>query len=495
MHTSLRRRHLVRSAGVPLAVAVALTALLAAGCSVTPERDVLARVGDQVITTEEFRATAKDMASQFPFPPDSAKKVLLGEMVKRQLLIAEGIRLGYAKDTSNAAAERKAEEVRITRALFERMVPRDVGVSEAEVVEMHRWRGRQAHMFLLFAPSRAIADAAMAGLKAHRTFAEVSERYGAKGVVPPGGDLGWVAAGQLVDPLDGVSRTAPIGVPQGPLAAPATGWFIALVTERREQPVGALDSDRSLLSDMLRQRKQRAGAMAAFTQLRDQYQVRTEPRGAQVLYAILTSPGGHPGDIAPEEPLASYDGGPGFRGVYRVSDVLRDLADPQAAAPQTSSTEALENWLEGQIVQHVAILEAQRRHLGDEPALARARRLEREDDILQRVYMETIAKDVSVTEDEVRAFASVALAQAGATGMSAATPEDFAKLPEPLQQNLRQAAMSRKREERLRVVTDELAGRTRPFEVHADRLAGIAWPAPAFPGAPGMTAMPQGHPR
>jgi hypothetical protein len=501
MHDRTRSRRIARIAGAPLAASLALAALLACGCSVTPERDVLARVGDQVITAEEFRATAKDMSSQFPFPPDSAKRVLLGEMVKRQLLIAEGRRLGYTSTTGDSSGgndARRAEEARITRALLERMVPRDVPVSEGEIAEMHRWRSHQAHLFLIYTPSRAAAEAAMAGLKARRPFAEMAGRFGAPGVVPPGGDLGWVVAGQLVDPLDGVARTAALGVPQGPLAAPTMGWFVALVSERREQPAGTLESERPMLTDMLRQRKQRTAAMAAFNALRDQYQVRTEPRGAQVLHALLTTPGGRPAGIAMEEPLATYDGGPGRQGAYRVADVLRDLADPQTAPPQPSSTEALEKWLEAQMVQRVALIEAGRRHLAEEPDLRRARRLEDEDRILQRVYVETIAQTVSVTDDEVRAFAAGALAGAGATTMSAATPEDFAKLPEPLRQNLKQAALGRKREERLRVVTDAFAAKTRPFAVYDDRLAGIAWPAPSFTGMPGMgggSALPQGHPR
>ncbi len=314
-------------------------------------------------------------------------------------------------------------------------------------------------------------------------------------MLPPGGDVGWVTAGQLVDPLDALAREAPIGVPQGPLAAPTDGWFLLLVTERKTVPTGKLEDEKPYLTEMLRQRKQRTIVMKAFQQLREQYKIQVEPRGAQALFQIGNAPTAEPPQLDEHEVIATYDGGPAAKGVYTLGDAMHDLADPRRERPPFQSTAALQAWLEGQVIQRVGVIEARRRRLDQDPDLVRRMRGRMENEVVQRVYEERVAKGIDVSDAEVLAHYATRAAMSAPPGPGAAAPAppDFAKLPAPLQQNLRMEALASKRELRLRAVAAEIQRTLKRFEVHPERLQRLDWPQPAAP--PGMPGgMPAGHP-
>ena len=63
------------------ALLAALLALVLSGCGADPSR-VLARVGDRTITVDDFVEVARDKQDQYAEPPDSAKALLLGDLVQ-----------------------------------------------------------------------------------------------------------------------------------------------------------------------------------------------------------------------------------------------------------------------------------------------------------------------------------------------------------------------------------------------------------------------------
>src|SRR5690349_3491137 len=85
-------------------VAVVVFALLA-GCA--DRGNVLARVGQQTITVEDFNDAAGPVAAQMPGPPDSAKRMLLDDLVRRALLIEEARRRHLIPDSTLASDRQK----------------------------------------------------------------------------------------------------------------------------------------------------------------------------------------------------------------------------------------------------------------------------------------------------------------------------------------------------------------------------------------------------
>jgi hypothetical protein len=108
----------------PLAAVGLLSALLAlAGCASDPSR-VLARVGNRTLTVDDFVDAAQDHESHYPGPPDTAKAMVLDDMVRATLVLVDAERLGLTKEPSVEAARQKIESEETQQALYRRSCPR-----------------------------------------------------------------------------------------------------------------------------------------------------------------------------------------------------------------------------------------------------------------------------------------------------------------------------------------------------------------------------------
>jgi parvulin-like peptidyl-prolyl isomerase len=387
--------------------AVLLAASLAvSGCS--SDRDVLARVGGTVITVPDFDDIAVGSAARYAGPPDSAKAQLLDDLITRALLIEEAKRRGLAADSGALRMRRAIEDRLIVESLLQRLAPTDVGVSEAEVREFHAWRAIEGHLYIVFTPTLELAEAARLELARGAAFREVADRYNIRGFVPEGGDLGWIVPGSIVPPLDDVVRDAPLGEVQGPLRAPGEGWFVAVASERRPRDQGGYEEQRSVLSEMVRQRKQRAMRQQALESLRDAYGVRLERGGAQAMYirAAMGLGGRTPPPLSDADKarvLARYDDASGSEQTYTMGDAHLDLMDAEIERPSFTMVTILQQWIETQVLRRIAKIEARRRHLQDEPSIARRVRERFHSQLVDELYAQEILGTVQVSPEDVRA--------------------------------------------------------------------------------------------
>jgi peptidyl-prolyl cis-trans isomerase C len=376
-----------------------------AGWSSNPQ--VLARVGPGAITVEDFLEAARGNPNVYNGPEDSAKRLLLEDLVRRRLLVQLAEQQGFARDS---AARSVIEGQVLVSALTQRLAPRPIPVSEAEIRRFYEWRSTEAHLRVIYTVSRERVDAARREIDRGGDFAEVADRFNLAGLVPPGGDLGFVTAGSLVSPLDEAVREAPVGRVQGPLPAPDEGWFLIEVIARRPRAQEPFEQMRPLLAQMLAQRKQRAVTLRASQELREQYHVSVEPSGAQVLFAHYNVPHGA-GEPPPPQPsaeqrqqvLARYDDGGGRRGVYTLGDALDDLAAGAGDRPNPSLLPSFTQWILGRVMNRVVVVEARRRRLQDEPEIARSIQARFDDKLLDAIYELEVVNKAQATEQDVAA--------------------------------------------------------------------------------------------
>jgi hypothetical protein len=85
-------------------------------------------------------------------------------------------------------------------------------------------------------------------------------------------------------------------------------------------------------------------------------------------------------------PLATYRGG-----VYTLQDALLDLQRADAQRPPFQLLPAIEIWIEAQVMTRVAVLEARKRHLDEEPEVAASLKAQREQMLLDGVYQAAVA--------------------------------------------------------------------------------------------------------
>src|SRR5262245_26096645 len=200
------RLRMPSAASALLSAGLALTLV---GCGADSTR-VLARVGNRTITVDDFVDVARDKEGQYPGPPDSAKAMLLGDLVQGALVLYDAQRIGLYGQPAIERARAPIENEEARLALNRRLVPTDVPVSEAEIEQLYAWRGNAVHVRMIVCPSRGAAHVAAAELARGARFAEVADRFGGPSGSPPGGDLGYLLAGSLVPPLDRYLREAPL---------------------------------------------------------------------------------------------------------------------------------------------------------------------------------------------------------------------------------------------------------------------------------------------
>lgn len=392
-----------RTAGVLAALALILAT---DGCA--KHDAVLARVGSRVITREDFDAAAISNAAQYADVPERAKQRLLDDMIKRELLLVVADRRGLSTNTLTGNYRRNIEEQVLAGALMTQVAPRSVPVNEAEIEEFYDWSQISAHLQVMYSPDRALIDAAMSKLRAGESFATVADQVNPAGLLPPGGDLGNVTVGTMVDPLDDFARTAPVGQLIGPVSGAGEGWFIARVLTRRRVPAPAsLDIMRGQLVNAIRQRKLRLIAARAYLSLRDQYQIAITPDGPQALFSylnasLMTPNGGAPQPAKVGAVLARYLDAGGRPLTYTLGDAIADMRRTDRERPDASGTPALRLWIGQQVVQRVVLLEAKRRGLDQDPLVAKRINASVENGLLETVYGDEVAAAVTVTPDDVK---------------------------------------------------------------------------------------------
>jgi hypothetical protein len=369
---------------------------------------VLARVGSRTLTADEFIEVARGNESQYPGPPDSAKALLLGDMVRRALVLNDAERLGMYREPAVAAAREQFEREEIQQALYRQLVPAEPPVSRGEIERLYAWRDSSAHVQAVLCATRGAADAAAAEIARGARFEEIADRYGSSGALPPGGDLGYLTPGSLVPALDRHLREAPPGSVIGPVESPGEGWFILRILARRKRDQRPLEFQQLILRDMLRQRKVAASRVRARQSLRDAYDLRLEPGGSQAAFAYFNRGMGDPGyNLAAPTPaesaivLARYQGG-GAAGVYTFGDAMVDLTDYSRERPNPSMLPSLERWIESQAIRRLTLIEARRRRLHEEPeVIARvARRVDNQ--VLDSYYDVEIAHGGEATLEDMR---------------------------------------------------------------------------------------------
>lgn len=373
----------------------ALAALALAGCG-DPLSQPVARVGDRIVTVDDFSRIARGNEQQYAGGAAAAKDSLLRDLMIREAMLIAAHDAGYDRHPDAVRFRASVEQEAMQRALRDMLAPADVGVSEAELREMHRWRGQKARVQVVYTLDEATVRSAAADLAAGAPFDQVADRYNFPGMVGPGGEVGWATPGQLMQPLDDALRMQPVGAIGGPFRT-SQGWFLLRVLEREEQEQAPFELQRASLEQLVRQRKQREVFTRGVDGIKREYEMKPVFAATQRVYQILRD-GMLPGDGAANEALVVWRGGQ-----YTVDDLMRDLNDPSTDKPPASMMPAIEVWLELRAMTRLFSIEARRRHLHESARVRREVDDQFENYLTQSLYADITGAAGAATEADVRA--------------------------------------------------------------------------------------------
>jgi peptidyl-prolyl cis-trans isomerase C len=386
---------------------LALAAALA-GCS--PGGTELARVGGSVITRDDFEAAARTNGRIYLALGDSARSVLLDDLVKRLLLVEAAKRQGLYRDSLFLEYAKNIREQVLRGALVKELAG-DVQVSVGEARAFYDRQGIEGRCRVVFVPTRELAEAAKRELDRGTDFATVADHFNSGGQLPPGGDVGWVKGGSLVRSLDEALVSGPVGKVVGPVEQPTVGWFLMKVEGRRQAKQEPFESMREQITSALTQRKRTAALQKRAAWMLQSEQVTLTPGATQMLSSRLREAGDQMRSdptvrrprivlTGPEQAfvLARWQ-----RGTLTLGEAAAAI-DHGADPPNAMMLPMVEHWIQDQVLQRILIQEAETRRLADEPANARTIRERENQYLLESFYTKEVSEQVTVSDQELRSL-------------------------------------------------------------------------------------------
>lgn len=457
-----------RCGAIALAVLAAATL---ASCG-TQDRPV-ASVAGRVVTVADFEDAARNQPYLGLDPSPEAKRNLLGQMVDRELLVAEAERLGYAKGPELEGVRRQAREEILPEMLYRRVVSDRVAVSEAEIKALWDAQDEELRLRQIFSFDERGMRSALARLAAGQPFAEVAQIVTRGRTGPPDGDLGYLTPAELPQEVERAVRDLKPGHWTGPIRT-LGGYCLIQLEDRRARRRDDYQAVRAQIETQLRQRKERALVMAymngvrasydlklaegGFTRLAEKWQNRTTEQllaGGHDLAALgLTAE-----DLA--APLATYRGG-----AYTVRDFFTDLTQRSSLdrPPMLDDTQ-LRLFVQDRAGFALLMREAQARGLDRDAETQRRLRDREKSYLVSRLYEEVIVTGARLTpaeRDSLRARkGNVPPAPEAQDGLAVQEAQLFAQK----RQLALQALLARLRQ-------------AHPPQVNEKALGDIPWPVP-----------------
>ncbi len=329
-----------------------------------------------------------------------AVREFLGKTIERRLLIQEARRIGLDGDAAIRQAVKELVTQKGREQLYKEEITRSQEVPDAAVQEAYDKMAQRYRLRHILTYAREDAEKAAARVRAGEAFGEVAARVSVSGTAGKGGDLGFVAWGQLDPRLEAEVEAMQTGEIRGPIETDQ-GWNVLLLEqklswkERHELP-----KMRSRIKMTLSQRAMSRRSFAYFDELRTRWKVQVFDEALTEKNLLDSEKGGPDAGEAKQITVATA----GDRTVTLADLRARLNLDAIQKLPRAWALQQIRRILDDAIFALLLEQEALRRGYDKRPAIAReAQKLENAL-LLDRLLTTVVYPRVQVTEGEVRAF-------------------------------------------------------------------------------------------
>lgn len=224
----------MRRASLSVLIVVAVASLT--GCRPEVHDDVLARVGDRVITPEEFRLNYEFGHAHLRRQPDPRRRYLT-YMIYEKIMAQEAERLGLDTAAAVVHSMRTLREELLIEQVFEEKVLSNIEVTNEEIVEAINRSAVRFKFRFIPALSRSRAEAVYRDVLEHG-FDEVLERElkEFRDLEVPIGDVtsDYIKADEIDPAVLEAIRDLEIGTPSSPVAFDQVWYVFEVMDVRRE---------------------------------------------------------------------------------------------------------------------------------------------------------------------------------------------------------------------------------------------------------------------
>ncbi len=255
--------------------------------------EAVAQVNEVTIPVDRFSERYGDFLS-FTSQKDNLlnRKLYLDALIDEELLVQTARTRGWTRLPEWQDGYRRIQDQLLLNAVYARDIEPSLTPGEAELRTLYRWSKETLHVRHLFARTREDIDSLVRRLNAGESWDSLAnDAFSDPRLAETGGDLGWVALGDLDPPFE----QAAFSLKDNEISAPvrtSTGWSVIQVVERNVDPF-------LIESEYLWQRKKlerigksylKAPRVRAYTdQLARDLDLRFDPQGLHHLFEALES--------------------------------------------------------------------------------------------------------------------------------------------------------------------------------------------------------------
>ncbi len=384
---------------------VTVLIFIASGCATGQKKlddTVLATVNGEAVTVRDLEESfeSSHQGHAVLLAGTGGVREFLDKIIDKQLLIQEAQRIGLDNDPGIRQAVNTLVARRARDQLYKDEVTWPQPIPDQAIQEAHTKMAQRPRVRHILTYTGEDAERAIARIRAGEAFGTVAGEVSISATAGKGGDLGFVAWGQLDPQLEAVVEGMQSGDLQGPIETDQ-GWNVLLVEEKRpwtERPELAKQSSR--IKMILSQRAMSRRSHEYFDELRQRWNV-------QVFDEALSK----------QNLLAADQAGPDVEAakgivVAKAGDRTISLADIRARLnqealrklPWSFALRQVRDILDEAIFASLLEQEALRRGYAEKPDIARESHKLENELILDRLVGTVIYPRVQVTEEEIKAF-------------------------------------------------------------------------------------------
>ena len=275
-----------------------LVSTLAFGCARQEAKGVLARVGDRVITLEEFNSRLRKIPQYYQAIVSRNKKKFLDDLIVEEIFYDEAVRSGLHRDRETQDVIKEAKKKILIAKLIQERVEAKVSVDEKtlrEYYDGHRDEFRAPEMtrasHILVASQEEAEDLLKKINSNELDFEEAARSKSLDATAKRGGDVGYFTKGQIVPEFEEACLALKAGDPCQ-IVKTQFGYHVIKVTDRKPERVEEFETVKSAIKDRLKREKRKELFNKLISDLKDKYRVKVEDG----VYETLGEEEGQPKD-------------------------------------------------------------------------------------------------------------------------------------------------------------------------------------------------------
>lgn len=197
----------------------------------------LASVNGQVITSEELEAKLQSLNPQMRvhYMSSAGKAEFLDELIVREVVLQEGIRLGLDKDKETLTRLEEAKRGILINRMFEKIMDEKLGDEQVKKYYAgHQKEFKQVKASHILVDKEQEAKEIYKQLKGGADFAELAKKHSKDpSSRDQGGDLGYFTRGQMVKPFEDMAFSLKVNKVSEPVQT-SFGYHIIKVVDIKD---------------------------------------------------------------------------------------------------------------------------------------------------------------------------------------------------------------------------------------------------------------------